>query len=109
LNNDGPQVVLDEEEIVQTALAEILPRLSDAAEYHTRMIYDEAPKKTLELAKSIRYFVKPDGSGYYVYVDKFYSAFNEFGTVKQRANPFLLRATYKALPGIIDILEGGGG
>lgn len=99
-------VELDEESVVEQAKASIGERLANAAEYHTRIVYEEAPKRTLEMAKSIRYYIKPDNSGYIVSVEPFYSAFQEFGTKKMRANPFLLRGTLKALPGIIDIIEG---
>lgn len=97
---------MDEEAIVEHVVEDLSTRFADAAEYHTRVVYDEAPKRTGDMAKSIRYVLLPNG--YKVVVDEFYSAFLEFGTVKQRKNPFLLRATFKALPGIIDILEGSG-
>ncbi len=95
---------MDEETIVEHVVADLSTRFADAAEYHTRVVYDEAPKRTGDLAKSIRYVLMPNG--YKVVVDEFYSAFQEFGTKHQRKNPFLLRATLKALPGIIEILEG---
>ncbi len=105
---------MDEDTIVEHVVEEMSTRFADAAEYHTRVVYDEAPKLAKstsrrgagDLAKSIRYVLMPNG--WKVVVDEFYSAFQEFGTVKQRRNPFLLRGTLKALPGIIDILEGNG-
>ncbi|HEY7116561.1 MAG TPA: HK97-gp10 family putative phage morphogenesis protein [Tepidisphaeraceae bacterium] len=94
------------DDIIRTVEDDIRARLTAAAEYHVATVQQEAPRRSGKMASTIHYRLLPDGLGYKVIVPEFYSAFIEFGTKHQPANPFLRRGSEKALPGVMDILDG---
>src|SRR5258706_12055208 len=97
---------IDEDALIEQAVAQVVERIPEAAEFHRQMVVSEAPKKSGNLAATVATVILPDAHGWKVVVRAYYSPFDEFGTKHQRANPFLLRATFKALPRILQILEG---
>lgn len=105
---------IDEDGIMEAIEATLRDRMVDAAEYHSRVVYDNTPgggappiwEATGAEAKSIRYIIHADGMGYTMVIGEFYSAFHEFGSSHEPARPVLYPATIEALPGIIDILQG---
>lgn len=109
---------IDDNALLEQVRANIRPRLADAAEYHSRKVFDATPgggtparwESSGDSAKSIRYVLSPDGSehmGWKMVVEPFYMAFYEFGSKHQPARPFLRNATIESIPGIISIIEEG--